>query len=276
MSKRSVVVVGVLCCAPACLRGANIEYRLVETTGQTTASALDPILDFAVQGRVTGGGGLASWYLDSIRLVGDAEPRATLGRDRISNADGTYYTGAPAASSVVGQGGVASQYSFLATVSASFNGLINTSGGTFTNTPDNEIGSVSGYAGGGGLLLTPGVDPNMDGRPDSIVAPATSGSLPAVVMQTYFAQDEFVNLYRFRVAFTDLAARSVLIRLNGARGRSFTQVSLGTDGSLWGALQNSADAISTLDLTVQVVPAPGVGAGLALAGLGAGRRRRAR
>ncbi len=277
MLSRNAVVACALCCAPAVARAANIEFRLVEITGQTTATPVDPILDFAIQGRVTGGAaasGLGSWYFDSVQLVGDAESRAGLDRDRISNPDGTYFTGAPVVSNAVGIGGVASQYSFLASVSANFNGLFNMSGGTFTNTPDNEIGSISGYAGGSGLLRTPGVDANMDGRPDSILAPATSGPLPAAAMPTYFAQGQFIDLYRFRVIFTDLTIRSVLVRLNGARGQSFTEVSLGTDGSLWGPALDTGDAVTTTNLLVQVIPAPGAAGGLAIAGMMAARRRR--
>jgi hypothetical protein len=278
MLNRSIVVVCALSCAPVAVRGANIEYRVIELTGQTTASNVDPIMDFAIQGRVSGGTaptGLGSWYFDSIQLVGDAESRATFNRDRITNSDGTYFTGAPVTNSAVGQGGVAGQYSFLATVSAGFNGLINTSGGTFTNTADNEIGNISGYVGGTGLLNVPGVDANMDGRPDSILAPATTGQLPPAVMPTYFGQGQFIDIYRFRLTFNDLTVRSVLLRLNSPRGQSFTDVSLGTDGSLWGAVLASGDTVSATTFNIQVVPAPAAGIGLAVGSACVfGRRRR--
>jgi MYXO-CTERM domain-containing protein len=255
--------------------GANIELRLTELSGQTIASPSDSVLDFAVQGRVTGGGGLASWYFDSIQLVGDLESRAVLNRLRISNADGTYYTGVPMILSTIGQGGVASQYAFLPNLSAGFNGLINTSGGPFTNGPDNEIGTPSGFAGGQFLLHTPGVDTDGDGRPDSVPASSNSGALTTSVMQEYFGQGQFVDLYRFRVAFVDLAPRFVTIRLNGALARTFTQVELSVDSGLWGATQNpvGSDTITTSDFVVQVTPTPGAGA-VALLGLGLMARRR--
>ncbi|HVU65052.1 MAG TPA: hypothetical protein VHC70_13810 [Phycisphaerales bacterium] len=276
MLKQAVCAACALTGAAGVSFGSNIELRLAEQSGQVIASPSDAVLDFAIQGRVTGGGGLASWYFDSVQLVNDLESQAVLSRLRISNPDGTYYTGIPTILSTIGQGGVAAQYAFLPNLSSGFNGLINMSGGPFTNGPDNEIGTPSGFAGGQFLLNTPGVDTDGDGRPDSVPAPATSGALSTSIMQEYFGQDQFVDLYRFGVAFTDLTPRFVTIRLNGALARSFTEVNLSADTALWGVTQQpvGSDTVGTTEFVVEVVPAPGVGTLTALSAAGVLVRRR--
>jgi hypothetical protein len=127
----------------------SVQFRLIERTGQTAFNSSDSLLEIAVQVRVTGGN-LGGFNFDI--HTGDAEARGTLSRARISNSDHTYFSGSPwAPNSSVGTGGVASTFSYLAGINSSFNGLINVSGGSFTNNPnENEIGLIAGAAGNAG------------------------------------------------------------------------------------------------------------------------------
>ena len=143
----------VVLCAPGAF-GQTVQFRLVERTGQTQASPADNVLDLAVQAKVTGAN-LGAFGFD-MRIAGEAEGRGALDRGSINNPDGTYDTSF-GVTSTVGRGGIARQYSYLATVNSSFNGLINTSGGTFTNGPDQEIGLVAGFVQSTPLVSTPGM-----------------------------------------------------------------------------------------------------------------------
>src|SRR5689334_4245102 len=60
-----------------------------------------------------------------------------------------------------GKGAMACSYSFLASISGTFNGSINADvGSSFTNTPGNqEIALITGAIGQSSMLQTPGIDP---------------------------------------------------------------------------------------------------------------------
>lgn len=258
----------------------TVEYRVVERTGQTVANALDNVLDFAVQARVNGSGSLGAFYFD-MRILGEAESRGTLQRGGISNIDGTYDP-AISTGSVVGRHGAARQYSYFGTVNQNFNGVINSSSGTFTNTPDQEIGLITGVVQGSPMLQTPGLDTNGDGHPDtwsgngSGTTPTngTTASLNPAAATAYFANNQFVDLYRFRYTLTDLSARTLQIRPLNAIAEQFTQFVF-VSGQ-WGA-QNTLTASAALQVTgidISVVPAPGAAFLLGVGALATSRRRR--
>ncbi|HVU64026.1 MAG TPA: hypothetical protein VHC70_08620 [Phycisphaerales bacterium] len=272
-----------LAIAPAslCLAQPVIQLRLVERTGQSTVTSADTLLNFAVQGRVdapdaaVGIGGFAF----SIIIDGEAQNWGTLARDRISNPDGTYYPGVLGPGSGYGNG-IAAQYAYLAGISSIFNGLINSSGGGWTQTPSQDIGLISGLSAGRYFLGTPGVDTDGDGVPDT--ASGESAKLPPSVMTEYFgAKGTWIDLYRFRYTVTDLTPRELDFHIATTStdadpvGFYFTEAQE-TSGN-WGTI-NTQIAIRPEDITgleVQVVPASGPGAPLLVAlGWGARRRRR--
>ncbi len=274
--KKHAMVVCALVGAAGMVGASNantIEFRIVELTGQTQASPVDNVLDYAIQARVSGAG-LAVWGFDCLRLVGEAESASTLQTIRTSNGDGTYYAGPSSLNAAIGLGGLARSYSRLALINGNFNGLLNVSAGTFTNTADNELGLISGTLGGSPLMQTPGVDSDFDGRPDTIATPLTLGTLDPSIMSSYMAQDGFIDVYRFRVTVTDFTLRTIPITLVGGDARSFTQVSF--NGTEWGPVVHAPgeDLIITGG-SFEVIPAPASVALLGLGGLVGARRRRA-
>jgi len=276
MTSRVLVAAGAAMVIAAQAFGSDVVFRIVERTNQTVVTVADSVTEFSIQARVSGAG-LATWGITSVQLVNDPESRANFFRMRISNPDGTYYAGAPQINNIVGQGGVAASYSFLASVNAALNGSFNTNSGSFINGPDNEIGEVGGACVGPGFLGTPGVDTDGDGRPDVVPAAATTGVLPSAIMQEYFAQNTFIDIYRFRVAFTDLTPRSVNLRLNDLSARTFSQIGQSGNQVLWGGLQDGEGAaITSIGWTLQIVPTPGASCAIGLGGLGAAGYRRRR
>ncbi len=203
----------------------SVEFRIVERTGQTQVvggmggGGGDTDLDFAVQARVIGGTpahALGGFGFDIV-LTGESDAWGTLNRGRISNPDHTYAT-TFAVSSAVGIGGLAVQYTYLAGLSAAFNGVINLSTGSFTNTPQNqEIGLVTGFTFGAPMLATPGFDPGGEGNPATwsqygTGATPSSGdtaAIDAATGATYFALGQFVDVYRFRYTVTDFTSRRI-------------------------------------------------------------------
>lgn len=127
-----------------------------------------------------------------------------------SNADGRYAPNvANTENSEIGKGGLAAQYSYPATINADFNGLINESGGTFTNTvTSQEIGMISGSPAGAGLLLQ--TDVNADGNPDTYPGTGTFAPLSVDYARGYLgAGGNFVDVYRFKYTIR---------QFNGSRG----------------------------------------------------------
>ncbi len=265
-------------CAPTVL-GQSVTFRIVERTGQTQVNPGDSVLDLAVQARFIGQN-LGGFYFD-VQMPGEAESRGTLARGNISNLDGTYDNTIGVGNSV-GRSGLARQYSYFGTVNPNFNGLINTSAGTFTNTPSQEIGLITAFVEGGPLLGTPGIDLDGDGNPDTWsgnglgVPPAVGATAPvnATAAALYFAAGQFIDVYHFRYTVTDLTPRNLHIQLNAILGQQFSQLVF--SGGIWGA-QNSnvaSTAITNQPIDISIVPAPGAAGTLGLAGLLAARRPR--
>lgn len=279
MRAASLSAVVVVACASVA-RGQTVEFRIVERTAQAQVSPVDPVLDLAVQARFNGANSLGGFYFD-MRMLAEQEARGTLEYGAISNLDGTYDPAFGVGGSV-GRHGLARSYSYFATVNPNFLGMINQSAGTFTNTPDQEIGLVTAFAQGVTMLGTPGMDTNSDGNPDTwsgngsgmIPTNLATASLDPAISAAYFAHNEFVDVYRFRYTVTDFAVRTLQFRLLNIVAQQFTQ--LVYSGGQWGA-QNSTTpttAIVSSGLNIAVVPAPAIigllGAGMMLAA----RRRR--
>jgi hypothetical protein len=220
----------------------TVEFRFVERTGQTNATPGDALLEMAVQARVTGGADLGGFNFNIV-IAGEPDSSGTLQKAVISNGDHTYFTvptdGASwTANASVGRGGIASSFTYLAGLSASFNGLINVSGGVFTNTPSQEIGLISGVASGNGLTSTPGIDADGDGIPD--LAPSNGGvsqtgetcPLPASAEGPYFANGQFIDIYRFRYTVTEFTPRLLNFTLTSVGAQTFTHLIFST--GIWG------------------------------------------
>lgn len=265
----------------ALAQGGNVEFRLRELNNQTMVnlSAAAPnnnaVLDFAVEARVTGvaGRGLGDWSFN-IAIPGEADGAANgaFARLRTSNADGSYFTGAPSTSTTgAGTLGVASAYRFLVGLNGNFNGLINTSGGTFTNGPDQEIGLVAGSARGGGLGNT-GIIVDNDG--DGVFdAPAAEPDFTTALDTWFGGNGNWVTLYRFRYTVANLSNRILNFRIEAATAATFANlVPAGSDFS--GNTTGGTAQVSTAGLDIPVVPAPASVALVGLGGLALARRRR--
>lgn len=195
-----------------------VEFRIIERTGQTQATPDDGVLNFAVQARVNGGGpvrGLGAFSLNII-ITGESQTFGALSRDRISNVDGTYFAGIAGPASGV-SAGLARQYGYYAGINGAYNGLINSSGATWTQTSSQDIGLITGAPLGSYLIGTPGVDVNEDGDPDTAVfgSGQPSATLPASIMREYFAADTWVDIYRFRYTLSSFSPRDLNLGITG-------------------------------------------------------------
>jgi hypothetical protein len=261
MRAASLSALAVAFCAPSVL-SQTVEFRIVERTGQAVASPADNVLDFAVQARFNGGPALGGFYFD-LRMPGELEARGTLQRGAVSNADGTYDPSI-GVGNTIGRAGLPRQYAYFATVNPNFNGLINVSAGTFTNTPDQEIGLVTAFVEGQPLLGTPGIDTDSDGNPDTwsgngsgMTPPSlATASLNPTVGADYFAQGQFIDVYRFRYTLVDFAPRTLQVRLGAVVAQQFTQFVY--SGGQWGAQNTTtaSTAVITSGIDIGVVPAP--------------------
>jgi hypothetical protein len=286
MNRICVSAVALMAMAGA-VNAQTVQFRIIERTGQTVANSADALVECAVQARVTGGN-LGSFNFD-IALAGEAESNGALSRARISNADHTYWT-VPTngtswvGNSSVGSGGLASTFSYLAALQAPFNGVINTSSGTFTNNPaEHEIGLIAGAATGSALLNTPGVDGDGDGNPDNYFDngngnPTVNGSTASTTgidVGTYFGNGQFTDVYRFRYTVSSFTTRTVNFVLRNIGAQVFQQ--FGFNNGAWGAQNVTVDAasISASGYSLSVTPAPATVALMGLGGLVAARRRRA-
>ncbi len=261
----------------ALAQGGTVEFRLVELTGQTQvgptfSGATDAVLNFGVQARVTGvaGRGIGDWAFN-IRIAGEAEGGGTLARLRINNGDGTLFTGAPSTSTTGGGVlGVATAHRYLVGLNGNFNGLINTSAGTFTNGPDQEIGLVGGTARGAGLNGTGLIAFD----PDTGAASIASDPDYTTGLENFFgANGVWTDLYRFRFTVSNLAARTLSFRIESATAATFSNLVLaGADFA--GNTTGGTAQTSTFGLDIPVVPAPASVALVGLGGLALARRRR--
>jgi hypothetical protein len=260
---------------------AKVELRIVERTGQMVASPSDKVLNFAVQGRVLDPGSQVGigGFAFAIIFNGEAPTAGTLARDPISLIDGQYFggtTGAPEGSFI----GVARQYQYLVGLDGRFNGLINASGGGWTQTPSTDIGLISGLAAGQYLLGTPGVDTDLDGAPDT--SSGEEAVLAGPIMSSYFgAGGNWIDLYRFRYTVSSFTARTLDVHLVSTSSDPDPSAFLFTklesvDGS-WGMVGAQVSVVQDdiQGVHVMVVPAPGcVAMGAMAASMVFGRRRR--
>jgi hypothetical protein len=277
----------------------SVEFRIVQESATannvvvaappamgTFLTSASPSGNYAVQARVTAGanGSALGGFSFDIVIPGEADANGTLAKLRISAADGTYYSGAAVTNATVGAGGIARTYSYLAGISASFNGLINTSSGTFTNQPtQQEIGLVTGSATGSALLATPTFDPSNEGNPATwsgygVGATPPSGAtapIDPVLGPQYFAQGQFIDIYRFRYTVSNFTGRQFTITVANASAQVFNQFVF--NNGAWGpqATTVAAGNITTTGLmTGTAFPAPTSAALLGLGAVVASRRRR--
>jgi hypothetical protein len=238
---KPLAIAAALACVSGSALAQSVEFRVVERRAQkqVTPPFTDNVLDFAVQARVVGAPdtGLGQFQFN-IHLVGEPEASGTLTRVLISNTDGTYATNGFSNNGTVGRGGIAAPYSYLAGISAFFNGLINTSGGSFTNGPDQEILAITGSPTGNAMLLV--TDLNGDGNPDTWPGTGTAAPLDVALANTYFAANgNFIDLYHFKYTLSDTTTqRSITVTLEALSAQTFTSWVF-TNG-VWGPVQSNA------------------------------------
>jgi hypothetical protein len=274
--------------ASGSLHAATVEFRIIERRGQTSWTVVNPssvlndnILNLAVQARVVGGApgeALGNFRFDMI-MPGELESFGTLSKARISVGGTANYDVSAAQynnNATVGVGGLAASFTYLAGISAEFNGLINTSSGFWTNTPDQDIGKVNGSPAGGAGLLAYGAAGRQDGNgnfvPDTWVSGTTAALDTAVAQQFLGANGNYVDVYHFNYTISNSALRAMTFTLNGVTAQTFT--SLASVNDVWGPA-NPLDAnVSVTNLTLALVPAPGAAFGTGMLILAASRRRR--
>ncbi len=255
--------------AAANAQTTSVDIRLVEQTGQAQVvysggSSPDPVLDLAVQIRVNGGSALGGFGFDVV-ILGEPDTNGTLGLNMISNADRTYSGLPPVPNAVVGRGGLAATYTYLAAINGAFNGKINMSSGEFTHSPANsEIGLVIGPAIGGPLMTTPGLDPNEEGNPGTwsgygLGFPPTTGAVASIdptLGSAYLAQGQFIDVYRFRYTVTNFSNRTLHLTLQDLRLQTAPQF-IFSQSNGWGLDKATwAGAVTLSDLMIPLVTAP--------------------
>jgi hypothetical protein len=259
----------------------TVEFRIVEEalsgdastviaappSQGTTLGVSNLAGNYAVQARVTAGpGGVALGGFDfDIVILNEADANGQLVKMRISNPDGSYFTGSPALNAAVGTGGLARTYTYLAGINAAFNGQINTSLGTFSNNPaQQEIGLITASASGSALLGVPNMDPSGEGNVGTwsgygLGATPLGGataSIDPTLGPTYFAQGQFIDINRFRYTISDTTGRTLNITLDHASAQVFSNF-LFNNGS-WGPQAATVDAGSvTVTPLVVTVGVPG-------------------
>jgi hypothetical protein len=251
----------------------TVQFRIVQESPANSAPAFaaaghylnPPSQSYAVQAMVSGGSGAAGLASFGFTIVISTEPdtSGTLAKLRISDSCGVYYIGPSAENSTVGAGGLARQYSYLAAINSNFNGLINVTSGNFTNTPgQQEIGMINGSAFGSAMLTTPGMDPTGEGNPvtftaygqspHAVPAEGTTAAIPAPLGPTYFAEGQFIDLYRFRYTISTLGTRTLTITLQSYSASIFSQFIY--SNGVWGAPQTTVpnSNITVAPLTIAV------------------------
>jgi hypothetical protein len=271
----------------ATAQGATVEFRIVERQGQTqivvpigATPTTDAVLNFAVQARVVGGAAgdsLGNFNFDILGTSnngGEPESRGTLAKLLTSNADGTLSANSTQSSgNAVGRHGLSAPYTYLAGINAAFNGSINASSGTFSNTPNQDIGLITGSPTGSAMLLVTDVV-DFDGNPDTYPGTGTSADIDPAIASVYFgAGGNFCDIYRFKYTVTDLTTNRVL-NFSLANVGAQIMTSFVLSNGVWGPSQTNAQ-FSTADVSIAVItPAPASAALLGLGGLVAARRRR--
>jgi len=294
---RNIVMACVLAgVAGTVAEATTVNFRIVERQGQALWNPLtaqnatnDNILNLAVQAQVVGGApneSLGNFGFD-IAIPGESQANGTLFKAAISNSSGTFNTfNGPsdppnsvfnqyANLGTVGRGGLSAVYSYLAGINSQFNGLINTTGGSFTDNPaQQDLGLVTGSPTGAQLLLL--YDPFGNGEPFTYSGSGTTAPLDPGISNTYMgANGNWVDVYHFNYTISNNSPRVLNFTLNNAQAQTFTY--LGVANGTWGPGDpTNAMLVSALPLSIPiVVPAPGAAALLGLGGLIATRRRRA-
>ncbi len=287
MSRRTalrILSAAVHVASAALCHAQSVEFRIVERTGQTlitnppgSSPTTDAVLNYAVQARVVGGTTnqfLANFAFDLVAL-GESDSYGTLSRLLISNADGTYAANiAQSANNTVGRGGLSAIYSYLAGIGGgTFNGLLNTSSGSFTQDPGSQdIGQVTGSPTGGSLLLLTDVD--LDGNPDTYPGFGTYAQVDPTIASGYLgAGGNFVDVYRFKYTVSNASTpRFVTFRFANLFAQIGTELQLAN--GVWGPVPNNAPATGS-GATVQInFPAPGTCAAIGVIGTCLVTRRR--
>ncbi len=247
MFKSIAIAAALAFCAAASAQ--TVEYRIIERTGRTMVTGTaDAQLNFAVQARVRNAAPnvcLGQFGFD-IHLLNEPEASGTLARGLISNFDHTYAT-TIGINSIVGRGGLASQFTMLAGLSSNFNGLFNTTSGPFVNTPDNEIGVIGGAV---QVSTTAGTDLDDDGVPDGMGPDDLFYSFPPAVASTYLgAGGNWCDVYRFRYTLTSFTPRTLVLRVQGASANVFTQLEINSN---WFPYQPVPAGVFLADLAIGV------------------------
>ena len=290
MSRTSLSVsVCVLASVAGSLHASTVEFRIVERRNQVAWNPFiaysvplnDNILNLAVQARVVGGApgeALGNFGFNMI-MSGEAEGSGSLTRAKISIAGSANYDTGPTqynTNSTLGQGGLASSYTYLAGLSGAFNGVINASTGSWTQTPNQDIGLIKGSPTGGAGLLAYGFAGHQDSSgnpvPDTWVS-GTTATLDPVIAQDFLGADgNFIDVYHFNYTMSNLAARMFTFTLTGLNAQTFT--SLASSDNVWGPA-NPVDASSIIVTYLSFgIPAPSSGAMLGISLLLGARRRR--
>ncbi len=299
MIRTAVLSACVLAGIAGAAQASTVEFRIVERRGQiawtgtnfgfTSIPGVPPIpnlalasgsnvtndevLNFAVQARVVGGlpgEALGNFGFDVVS--NDQTARGTLTRSSISDASGAYTPTNYGSNSTVGRGGLSSIYGYLAGINPNFNGLINTSGGSFTENPAvNDLGLVTGSPTGNSLLLL--TDTQGAGAPDTYSGVGTTAPLDSAVADSYLGADgNFRDVYHFNYYMSSNAIRTVTFSLANAQAQTFFDLALAN--GVWGP-NNPLNAVAVATgASVVVTPAPASVALLGLGGLVAARRRR--
>ncbi len=287
---RTVLMACIIAGVAGAAQAATVEFRIVERRSQVAynpfiASSVplnDSLLNFAVQGRVVGGGpteGIGNFGFNI--LSNEAETSGALARARISVAGTANYDTSSlqyGANSTLGVGGLAATYTYLAGINGAFNGVINTNSGSFTqNAAIHDIGLITGSPTGGAGLLSYGSLGNVDDLGNPVPNLWVAGNVSAMDIgdATNFlgANANFVDLYHFNYTISNTATRVVTFTLGGINAQTFTSLSR-SDG-VWGpASPLDATLIVSSGASVSVTPAPGAVALLGIGGLVAARRRR--
>ncbi len=285
MPRIALSAAALLALAAGSAHAQSIEFRIIERQGQAGfipsiplgIPTADNVLNFAVQARVAGGAatqGIGEFHFDIV-ASGEPDSNGTLTRMLVSNVDGTYAVNtAQSSNNVIGRGGLAAQYTYLASSNPDFNGLINTSGGTFTNNPaSHEVGMIGGRVAGAALLLRS--DLNLDGNPDTYPGTGTFAAIDPTYGQDYLgAGGNFVDVFRFKYTLNNLVStRGFVFNLSNLSAQIATGFEL-VNGTWQPVLAPSPFSATSSPSYFLGFPSPGAGSTLAIAGLLAARRRR--
>jgi hypothetical protein len=231
----------------------TVEFRVVEREGQSAIiSSADAELNMSVQARIVGGapGTALSGFFFDILVRDEPDSFGTLAKGLISNLDGSYATTIDISGSV-GRGGLARQFTYFAGINGNFNGVINVSAGTFTNTPVQEIGLITGVTAAGALLGVPGLDVDQNGVPDTYPGSGNTAPLDPAIGATYFGVGgDWIDVYRFRYTVTNLTSRTLQLDLGASSAETFT--TLAVSNGVWGIPNGVTRATSVVPTTVTI------------------------